>query len=111
MGQDVAPALKAIGEVSTRVKQCEADLEQGRTLLADLERQRRDAASISAVTVHRVQGDTQVRVLGFSPAAGTPYIIAPRELKARLRGPQSGELLFAGTQGTFAWSSEQPSGL
>jgi len=107
MAQDVAPALKAIGEVSAKVKQCEADLEQGRKLMADLERQRHDAASISTVTVHRVQGDTQVRVLGFSPAAGTPYIIAPREIKARLRGPQTGELLFFGADGSFAWSSEQ----
>jgi hypothetical protein len=103
----VAPALKAIGEVSAKVKQLEADLEQGRKLLADLERQRLDAASVSAVTVHRVQGDTLVRVLGFSPAAGTPYIIGPREIKTRLRGPQNGELLFSGTQGGFAWSSEQ----
>jgi hypothetical protein len=107
MAQDVGPALKAIGEVSARVKQCEADLEQGRKLMADLERQRHDAASISTVTVHRVQGDTQVRALGFSPAAGKPYIIAPREIKARLRGPQTGELLFSGTQGSFEWSSEQ----
>jgi hypothetical protein len=107
MGQDVAPALKAIGEVSARIKQCEADLEQGRQLMAKLERQRSDAASISVVAVHLVQGDTQVRVLGFSPAAGTPYMIAPREIKARLRGPQSGELLFSGAQGSFAWSSEQ----
>jgi hypothetical protein len=107
MAQDVGPALKAIGEVSARGKQCEADLEQGRKLMADLERQRHDAASISTVTVHRVQGDTQVRALGFSPAAGKPYIIAPREIKARLRGPQTGELLFSGTQGSFEWSSEQ----
>jgi hypothetical protein len=107
MGQDIAPALKAIGEVSARVKQCEADLEQGRKLMADLERQRHDAASISTVTVHKVQGDTQVRVLGFSPAAGTPNIIAPREIKARLRGPQTGELLFSGADGSFTWSSEQ----
>jgi hypothetical protein len=107
MAQDVAPALKAIGEVSAKMKQLDADLEQGRKLLDDLERQRRDAASVSAVTVHRVQGDTLVRVLGFSPAAGTPYIIAPREIRTRLRGPQTGELLFGGAQGSFAWSSEQ----
>jgi hypothetical protein len=107
MGQEVAPALKAIGEVSAKVKQLEADLEQGRKVLADLERQRLDAASVSAVTVHRVQGDTLVRVLGFSPAAGTPYIIGPREIKTRLRGPQNGELLFSGAEGSFAWSSEQ----
>jgi hypothetical protein len=109
MGQDVGPALKAIGDVSAKVKQVDADLEQGRKLLADLERQRLDAACVSAIAVHQVEGDTQVRVLGFSPAAGTPYIIAPRELKSRLRGPQTGELLFAAAQGSFAWSSEQAS--
>jgi uncharacterized protein (DUF342 family) len=107
MGQDVAPALKAIGEASAKARQLETDLEQGRKLLADLERQRSDASCVSTVTLHQVQGDTQVRVLGFSPAAGAPYIIAPRGIKTRLRGPQTGELLFAGTQGSFAWSSEQ----
>jgi hypothetical protein len=107
MGQEVGPALKAIGEVSGKIRQLEADQEEGRKVLADLERQRGDASSVSAVTVHQVQGDTLVRVLGFSPAAGAPYIIAPRETRARLRGPQSGELLFSGAQGSFAWSSEQ----
>jgi hypothetical protein len=53
-----------------------------------------------------VQGDTLVRVLGFSPAAGTPYIIAPREIRTRLRGPQNGALLFSGAQGRFDWSSD-----
>ncbi|MGJ7918062.1 flagellar assembly protein A [Massilia sp. LXY-6] len=109
MGQNMAPALKAIGEVSGKLKQLDADREEGRKLLADLERQRGDAASAAAVTVHRVQGDTLVRVLGFSPAASSPYIIAPREARARLRGPQSGELLFSGAQGSFSWSSEQAS--
>jgi hypothetical protein len=106
MGQEVGPALKEIGEVAAKVKQLDADLEQGRKVLADLERQRRDAASVSSVTLERVAGDTLVRVLGFSPAAGTPYIIGPREIKTRLRGPQAGELLFSGAQGGFAWSSE-----
>jgi hypothetical protein len=107
MGQELGPALQAIGEVSGRIRQLDADQEEGRKVLADLERQRRDASCVSAVAVHQVQGDTLVRVLGFSPAAGAPYIIAPREARARLRGPQSGELLFSGARGSFAWSSEQ----
>lgn len=107
MAQDMAPALKAVGEVSGKLKQLEADRDEGCKVLAELERQRRDAACVSAVEVREVQGDTLVRVLGFSPAAGTPYIIAPREIRTRLRGPQNGELLFSGAQGGFAWSSEQ----
>jgi hypothetical protein len=55
----------------------------------------------------RKQGETQVRVLGYNPAAGSPYLMPPREIKARLRGPQSGALLFAGASGSFAWDSEQ----
>lgn len=107
MGQDMARALKAIGEESGKLKQLDADREEGRKLLADLERQRGDAASVSAVAVQRVQGDTLVRVLGFNPAAGSPYIIAPRETRTRLRGPQSGKLLFSGAQGSFSWSSDR----
>jgi hypothetical protein len=107
MGQDVAPALKEIGQANSQLKALEADLQEGRRVLDDLERQRIDASCVSSVTVHRVQGDTLVRVLGFSPAAGSPYIIAPREIKTRLRGPQFGELLFGGAEGSFAWSSEQ----
>jgi hypothetical protein len=107
MGHDVGPALKAISQVSSQVKAVEADLQEGQRVLADLERQRIDASCVSSVTVHKAQGDTLVRVLGFSPAAGCPYIIAPREIKTRLRGPQFGELLFAGAEGSFAWSSEQ----
>jgi uncharacterized protein YdbL (DUF1318 family) len=107
MGQDVAPTLKAIGQANSQVKALDADLQEGRRVLADLERQRADASNVSSVTVHKVAGDTLVRVLGFSPAAGSPYIIAPREIKTRLRGPQFGELLFAGADGSFAWSSEQ----
>lgn len=106
MAQEVAPALKAIGEASARLKQLEADQEEGRKVLADLERQRRDAACVSSVGVQQVQGDTLVRVLGFSPAAGSPYIIAPREIRTRLRGPQNGALLFSGAHGRFAWSSD-----
>jgi hypothetical protein len=107
MAQDAGPALKAIGQASSQLKALEADLQEGQRTLADLERQRVDASCLSSVTVHKVEGEILVRVLGFSPAAGAPYVIAPREIKTRLRGPQFGELLFAGSDGSFTWSSEQ----
>jgi hypothetical protein len=107
MAQDVAPALKAIAEVSAKVKAAEAEQQKGAQMLAGLEAQRRDAAGVSAVQVRRVRGDTQVRVLGFNPAAGSAWLMGPREIKARLRGPQGGELLFSGSDGSFAWDSEQ----
>jgi hypothetical protein len=106
MAQDVAPALQAIGAVSGKIKAAQAEQDAGRRMLDNLEAQRHDAASVAAVTVGRVQGDTQVRMLGYTPAAGLPWRLAPRELKARLRGTQTGALLFAGAAGAFAWTSD-----
>ncbi|MFK3736777.1 flagellar assembly protein A [Massilia sp. TN1-12] len=106
MGQDAGPALKAIGEASNKVKAAEAQQREGGQMLARLEAQRVDAASVSAVTVRMVQGETQVRILGYSPAAGSaPYRLAPRDIRTRLRGPQRGELLFSGSSGQVAWNS------
>ena len=53
-----------------------------------------------------MQGETQVRILGYSPAGGQPYRWPPREIRTRLRGPQAGELLFLGGAGSVAWSSD-----
>jgi hypothetical protein len=107
MGQEVAPALKAITDISARLKAAEAEREAGAALAARLEEQRRDAASVAAVTVRMVQGETHVRVLGYDPAAtSAPYRLAPREIRTRLRGPQRGELLFGGAAGQVDWSSE-----
>jgi uncharacterized protein (DUF342 family) len=100
------PALKAIAEVSNKVKALEAERQAGQAMLATLEAQRRSAAVVSSIEVGSVQGETQVRVLGFDPAASA-YDLGPREIRQRLRGPQAGELLFGGASGRFAWSSEQ----
>ena len=106
MAQDVAPALKAIGDASAKVKAAEAEQQAGARMLANLEAQRGDAASISSVAIASVQGETQVRILGYSPAGGQPYRWAPREIRTRLRGPQAGELLFMGGAGSVAWTSD-----
>lgn len=106
MAQDVAPALKAIGDVSTKIKAAEAEQQKGAGMLANLEAQRGDAASISSVAIASVQGETQVRILGYSPAGGPPHRWPPREIRTRLRGPQAGELLFMGGAGSVAWTSD-----
>ena len=106
MAQDVAPALKTIADISAKIKGVEAEQQAGARMLADLEAQRRDAASVSAVTIASVQGETQVRILGYGPAGGQPHHWPPREIRTRLRGPQAGELLFLGGAGNFAWSSD-----
>ena len=106
MAQDVGPALKAMADVSAKMKAAEAEQQAGAAMLANLEAQRSDAASTSGVTIASVQGDTQVRILGYSPAGGPPHLWTPRDIRTRLRGPQAGELLFMGAAGTFAWSSD-----
>ncbi len=106
MAQDVGPALKAIGDVSAKIKAAEAEQQAGTRMLANLEAQRGDAASISSVAIASVQGETQVRILGYSPAGGRPWRWLPREIRTRLRGPQAGELLFLGGAGSVAWSSD-----
>jgi hypothetical protein len=107
MGQDVGPALKAIAEVSAKLKAAEAEHQTGARMLARLEAQRTDAASVAAVAVRMVQGETRVRVLGYDPAVDSkPWRLAARDIRARLRGPQHGELLFGGAAGEVAWSSE-----
>jgi hypothetical protein len=106
MGQDVGPALKALGDVSAKLKALDAEQQAGTRMLANLEAQRGDAASISSVAIASVQGETQVRILGYSPAGGQPYRWQPREIRTRLRGPQAGELLFMGGAGSVAWSSD-----
>ena len=106
LAQDVAPALKAMGDVSAKIKAAEAEQQAGTAMLASLEAQRNDAATVSGVTIASVQGETQVRILGYSPADGQPYLWTPREIRTRLRGPQAGELLFLGGAGNFAWSSD-----
>jgi hypothetical protein len=107
MAQDLAPALKAIIEASGKVKALDGERQAGQAMLDSLEAQRRDAACTSDVRLASVQGETQVRVLGFNPAAGSPYDLAAREIRLRLRGPQRGQLLFAGVQGSVEWNSDQ----
>jgi hypothetical protein len=106
MAQDVGPALKTIADISAKIKGLDAEQQAGTRMLLDLEAQRGDAASVSAVTVASVQGETQVRVLGYGPADGPPHRWSPREIRTRLRGPQAGELLFMGAAGNVAWSSD-----
>ena len=105
MAQEVAPALKAAADASAKIKAVEAEQQKGAQMLAGLEAQRLDAACVAQVGIGLVQGETQVRVLGFSPTGGSPYLMAPREIRARLRGPQRGALLFAGQAGSFTWNS------
>jgi uncharacterized protein (DUF342 family) len=106
MAEDVGPALKAVADVSAKIKAAEVEQQNGMRVRAELEAQRHDAASISSVAIASVQGDTQVRILAWSPAGGKPQHWTPRDIRTRLRGVQGGELLFLGGAGSVAWRSD-----
>lgn len=105
MGQAVGPALAKIGEVGTARKSLEAELAEGRALLARFEAQRAARAGLTRVDIARLAGETQVRTLSFDPDAPPLHHMAPREIRTRLRGAE-GERLYTGASGAYRWDNE-----
>jgi hypothetical protein len=106
MALGVGPQLKAIGKLSLDIKAAETEQQAGQALIDKLVQQRSDSAQVSSVRIGTLRGDTQVRTLPFSPDGSSAYDLAPREIKARLRTAAVSGLLFAGSSGTFDWTSE-----
>jgi hypothetical protein len=106
MGAAVAPALKAIGQLSQEIKATLADRQAGMAVLAKLEQARSEGEGAATVEIRSLQGDTQVRMLVLPPDGSSAYDLAPREIKARLRGAGTTGVLFAGSRGEYRWSSE-----
>jgi len=106
MAQGVGPQLKAIGQISLEIKAAETEQHAGQALVDKLVQQRSDSAQVSSVRIGALRGETQVRTLPFSPDGSSAYDLAPRDIKARLRTAAVSGLLFAGSSGTFDWTSE-----
>ena len=102
MGQAVASELTRIGEVSNARKAAEAEKAEGQALLARFAAQRAERVAGCEVTLHRMEGDTQVRLLPFDPDGACFYDLPAREIKARLRG-NHGTPLHAAASGSYAW--------
>lgn len=105
MGQAVAGDLARIGEVSNARKALEKEKAEGQALFERFTAQRGERAAASEVVLRQLGGDTQVRSLTYDPDAPTCYELAPREIKARLRGNQ-GTLLHAAGSGSYAWPAK-----
>jgi hypothetical protein len=107
LAQAVAPSLKEIGRLSAAAKAAETDREQGLELLVQIERQR-EGIHASRVLLRSVQGETQVRMVKYEPDGSSMWDLAPREIKARLRGNNDAKVLFARASGSFDWASDGP---
>jgi hypothetical protein len=107
MATAVGPALKAIAKVSLDVKAAETEQQAGMVLVAQLMQQRSDSAGLTHVSLATLTGDTVVRLMKFNPDGSSTYDLPSKDIKARLRGVATGEVLFAGSVGSFEWSSEQ----
>ncbi len=107
MATAVGPALKAIAKVSLDVKAAETEQQAGMALVAQLVQQRSDSAGVTRVNLATLTGDTVVRLMKFNPDGSSTYDLPSKDIKARLRGAATGEVLFAGSVGSFEWSSEQ----
>jgi hypothetical protein len=108
MAVSVGPALKAIAKVSLDVKAAETEQQAGLALVAQLQQQRSDSAGVSEVRISMLNGDTTIRTMHFNPDGTSTYDLPPKDLKARVRNSRAdGKLIFAGSQGSVAWSSEQ----
>lgn len=105
MAAALGPALKAIGQMQKDVKAALAERESGQQMAAQLEQQRSAGEGSASIELCALQGDTQVRTLGFKPDAGSAYDLAPRDIKTLLRGPATARLLFSGARGAFRWNS------
>jgi hypothetical protein len=106
MAAALGPSLKAIGQLQQEVKTTLAEQQAGQAMAAQLEQQRSAGEGSASIELRALQGDTQVRTLAFSPDRGSAYDLAPRDIKALLRGPASAGVIFAGNRGAFKWSSE-----
>ncbi|MGG7604155.1 flagellar assembly protein A [Massilia sp. BKSP1R2A-1] len=109
MAAAVAPALKQMALLNQEVKDIELEQKAGMEVLGRLETQRAAHDGAVSVGILAVAGDITVRALNVEPdtsgSEAKPYDLPARTIKARLREASGAELLFAGSSGSFSWST------
>ncbi|MEW6761018.1 MAG: flagellar assembly protein A [Pseudomonadota bacterium] len=109
MAAAVAPALKQMSLLNQEVKDIEGEQKAGMEVLGRLETQRAAHDGAVSVGILAVAGDITVRALNVEPdtsgSESKPYDLPARTIKARLREASGAELLFAGSSGSFSWST------
>lgn len=110
-GQHLRKIADAVAEEMTALHKLQQDLQAGQTqhkLLSDrlarVIEQKVEAAGIARCGLYVVNGETMVRTMPFTADTAAIRQLAPKDLKARLRGtPSGGELLFADSAGSLDW--------
>ena len=102
----VAPALKETARLAQLARAAESEREAGIALLARLQADRAERLGAAGVSIGAIGGEVQVRALNYEPDTGKAYDLQPRQIKARLRGGNGAELLHAGSDGAWSWSSD-----
>lgn len=107
MGMKMGPALKTIGKLSDEIKAAESEQQTGATLLEQMQREREASVGVNSVKVGMLNGDTLIRTINYHPDGGKTYDLAPKDIRAMLRGPgvPKGESIFAGSVGSVEWNS------
>jgi hypothetical protein len=107
MALAVGPALKAIGKISLDVKAAQTERQGGLELVEQLIQQKNESAGFSRVAVRTLSGDVVVRMMKFNPDGSSPYALAAKDIKARLRSSSNrGDVIFSGSRGPIDWHSE-----
>ena len=109
MAAAVAPALKQMATLNQEVKDIEAEQKGGMEVLGRLQAQRAAHDGAVSVSILAVAGDVTVRALDVEPDTSgnetRPYDLPARSIKARLREASGAELLYAGSSGSFSWTT------
>jgi len=101
----VAPALKALAQLSQSVTEMDAEQGRIRVNVAELIAERDALSAGIACSVEQMVDETRISTFLYRPADPPLSSLSSKELKARLlRTDAATRLLFAGAKGSFAWS-------
>lgn len=100
----VEPQLKQVGQLLQKMKAAESQVAVRRAQLAELRRQKDDLVAQAHCTIRMVCGDVTVRSLALGPGVPSAATLAPRDVRAYLRGPLPGAApVFADSTGSLDW--------
>jgi hypothetical protein len=101
----VGPSLRAVAKISLAIKAAQAQQEQAREEVSQVEREKSALMNGSRCTVHMLTGDVLARTMSFVPDGPPPYDRPPKELKAKVRGADAGMTkIFSGRVGPINWT-------